>query len=247
MRDSNSQPIAYKAIALPIEPTGQRFGRAVAFLLSCAASFLCAAPTASVAASSPETLVSRAALTLESLLEDNGGEILQDWISQAKGVFILPQIIKGGLFLGAEVGKGVVLVRGADNSWSPPAFFDLRAASLGIQAGAKAEEAVLAIMKPGAIDALLANRLKLGVDASIAAGPLGRGLQASATTNFSNDIYTFSRAVGLFGGAAFQGGLITFLPKENTRYYGQAVTPEAILIERLVDNPQADALRKLLP
>ena len=141
------------------------------------------------AASEPEALVEKAALTIEKLLVDPDLTELAPFVDRAQAVLIIPQLVKGGFIIGGEGGSGVLLVRGSDGTWSPPAFYTLAAGSIGLQIGGQVSEVVFTIMNDGAVDAVLDENFKLGADASVALGPLGKGVEASTTTNLSDDIY----------------------------------------------------------
>ncbi|HSR71739.1 MAG TPA: lipid-binding SYLF domain-containing protein, partial [Kiloniellales bacterium] len=152
-----------------------------------------------------------------------------------------------GFIVGAEGGSGVLLVRGSDGSWSPPAFYTLAAGSIGLQIGGQVSEVVFTLMNDGAVNAMLKNEVKLGADASVAIGPIGAGVEASTTTNLREDIIAFSRAVGLFAGGAFEGAKLISRENWNAEYYGAAASPKAIVVDRKFFNPQADKLRQALP
>ena len=199
------------------------------------------------AASEPEQLVDKSRLTIEALLSDPEMPELQNYIKSAVGVLIFPQIVKGGFIVGAEGGSGVFLVRGKDGSWSPPAFYTLAAGSIGLQIGGQVSEVVLTVMNDGAVDAVLNSQFKLGADASVAVGPIGKGVEASTTTNLGLDVYAFSKSQGLFGGGALEGAAILKRDSWNGAYYGGQPTPRDIVIGRKVTNPQADTLRAVLP
>ena len=199
------------------------------------------------AASDSEALVEKSSLTIERLLVDPELKELRGFINRARAVLIIPQLIKGGFIVGGEGGSGVLLAKGADGSWSPPAFYTLAAGSIGLQIGGQVSEVVFTLMSDGAIDAVLKNEFKLGVDASIAVGPIGKGIEASTTTNLDADIYAFSKVVGLFGGGAFEGAGIIPRQTWNNQYYKTVTTPRQIVVDRKYFNPHADRLRQALP
>ncbi len=192
-------------------------------------------------------LVEEARFSLERLAGDPAMPELKKFLSEARGVLIIPELIKGGFILAGEGGSGVLLVRGADGTWSAPAFYTLGAASIGLQIGAQVSEIVFTIMTDSAIEALLGSEMKLGADASVAMGPLGGGIKASTTTNIGIDIYAFSRTAGLFGGGALEGAKLFSRQEWNDEYYGAGTTARAVVIERKFFNPQADKLRAALP
>lgn len=199
------------------------------------------------AATKPEELVENAALTVEKLMIDPEMPELHRYMDRAQAVLIIPQLYKGGLVIGGEGGSGVLLVKGSDGSWSSPAFYTLGGASFGLQIGGAVSEAVFTIMNQGAVDAILKNQFKMGADLSVAVGPIGKGIKASTTTNMSDDIYAFSKSVGLFGGGALEGTGIFKRTNWNELYYAAGADPEKILIDRIYFNPHADRLRASLP
>ncbi len=208
---------------------------------------LSAAPRPAEAEIKGNELVEKARFSLERLSGDPSMPELHRYLPKARGVLIIPELIKGGFILGAEGGSGVLLVRGADGTWSAPAFYTLAAGSIGLQAGAQVSEVIFTVMTDSAVEALLRSEVKLGADASVALGPLGAGIKASTTTNVSFDIYAFSRAVGLFGGGALQGAKLISRQDWTDEYYGAPAPARAVVIDRRFFNPQADKLRAALP
>ena len=103
------------------------------------------------------------------------------------------------------------------------------------------------IMNDGAIKAIIDNQFKLGADASVAVGPIGKGVGASTTSNFSDDIYAFSKSMGLFGGGVLEGAAIVKRTSWNELYYAAGADPQKILLDRMYFNPHADRLRASLP
>jgi lipid-binding SYLF domain-containing protein len=204
------------------------------------------APTA-VAASPAEELVAESRFSIERLLGDPSLANLKTYVKNARGVLIIPELVKGGFIVGAEGGSGVLMVRGSDGTWSSPAFYTLAAASFGLQIGGQVSEVVFTLMTEGAVQALLANEVKLGADASVAIGPFGLGIEASTTTNLDADIYAFSKTVGLFGGGSLEGAKLFSRESWNDAYYGASASPRAVVIERIFFNPQAEQLRSAVP
>lgn len=199
------------------------------------------------ATSDQEQLVTNAQFAIENMLADPQELPLEDYITRAKGVFIIPTLIKGGFIIGGEGGNGVLLVRGSDGSWSDPAFYTLAGASIGLQIGGEVSKAVFTLMTDEAVASFLSSEFKFGGNLSVAVGPKGAGIGASSTTNVSADIYAFSMAVGLFGGGAFDGAKMFAREEWNTAYYGPGATPKAIVIERRFSNPQSGKLRAAIP
>jgi lipid-binding SYLF domain-containing protein len=127
------------------------------------------------------------------------------------------------------------------NTWAGPAFYALGEASVGLQAGADAAEVVLVALTDRGVTALLTDSAKLGVNASVAAGPVGAGWEA-ATANLSADLVSYSRNQGLYAGVSIEGAGVFSQPKLDQAYYGRPVTPTQILIQREVSNPHAGGL-----
>ena len=200
-----------------------------------------------VAASPAEELVAESRFSIERLLDDPGLPQLKTYVKNARGVLIIPELVKGGFIVGAEAGSGVLMVRGSDGTWSSPAFYTLAAGSVGLQIGGQVSEVVFTLMTEGAVEALLTNGFKLGVDASVAVGPFGAGIEASTTTNLNVDIYAFAKTVGLFGGGSLEGAKLFSRKSWNDAYYGAPASPRAVVIERIFFNPQAEKLRSALP
>ena len=125
--------------------------------------------------------------------------------------------------------------------WQGPSFYTLGGASFGLQAGGEASEVVLLIMTERGVKSFMRSNLKLGVDAGIAAGPVGGGA-AAETANLSVDILSFSRSKGLFGGLSLEGGVVKVRGGLNAAFYGKNISPSQILIGGRGSNPLAKGL-----
>ena len=207
--------------------------------------------SAPAAASTEETeaneLVDKARIAVQRLARDpDVGPSLRRFLGQAKAVLIFPTLIKGAFFLGGEGGSGVLLTRNEKGSWSYPAFYTMASVSFGIQIGGQTAEAMLLMRTEGALKAVLENQMKLGADASVAAGPKGAGIEGSTTSNVGPDILTFSTSQGFFAGASLEGAVIARRQDWNRAFYKAGATPHAIVIERAHANPAADELREAL-
>ena len=202
---------------------------------------------APAAASDEQRLIDKATLAVEELRGKNNFSNLKPYFAQAKAVIIIPELVKAGFIIGGEVGNGVLLVRDAESGeWSSPAFYTLVAASIGLQIGAQVSQVMLLIMTDGGLEKIMADKMTLGTDASIAVGTVGGGVEAATTLNVEADIYSFSHAKGLFGGISFEGAVLTPDEEAAESYYGKAVSSRAIVIHREVGNPGADGIRAAL-
>ena len=188
-------------------------------------------------------LVEKAHLTFESFIADpNLGPNLRRLVQQARGVLIYPQVLRGAFIFGASGGSGVLLVQDrTSRKWGGPAFYTIGEVSFGLQAGADASEVVLVALTDRGVSALLSTSGKLGANASIAVGPIGAGV-SGATENISADIVSYSRNKGLYAGVSVEGAVVAVREALDTAYYGKAVTPTQILIQREVSNPHAAGL-----
>ncbi len=198
------------------------------------------------ALSEPEALVEEARITVQKILHDPEMAELPGYLAKARAVIIMPMMIKAGFVLGGEGGTGVLLVKGSDGSWSPPAFYTMAAASIGLQLGGQVSEAIFTVMNDKAVIALMDHKVKLGGDVSLAVGPIGKGLEASTTTHFNRDVYAFSKPIGLFGGPSLEGAALFSRDQLNSAYYAAGATPQQIVLERKYFNVQADPLRQAL-
>ena len=191
-------------------------------------------------------LVERAKLSFEGMIVAPEMDGLRDLIRRAKGVFIAPQVLRGAFIFGVSGGSGVFFARGEQpGQWTGPAFYTIGEVSFGFQAGADASEVALLAMTDRGVNALLSTSVKLGADASVAAGPVGVGVRA-ATANISADIVSFSRSKGLYGGVSVDGAVVATRGALNAAYYGKDVSTQDILIRGTASNPQAAPLVELI-
>jgi lipid-binding SYLF domain-containing protein len=200
-------------------------------------------PAWAQSASEEEFLVDKARFTLENFLSDPDMQWFRDHMKDARGILIVPQFIKGAFFIGGSGGSGILVIQDEKtNEWSYPAFFTLGGASFGLQFGGQASEVVLLVMTQKGIDSLMSTTLKLGVDASVAVGPIGRGVEGSTAPNLSAELLSFSKAKGLFAGISLEGAVVAARDALNTNYYKTPTKTMDILVRRSVSNPQADPL-----
>jgi lipid-binding SYLF domain-containing protein len=189
----------------------------------------------------PQQIVDDASTAFGNLVADPNLSWFRDNLKNAKGVMIVPQLVKGGFFLGGSGGSGVVLAQeGSSDGWSDPAFYTIGSVSFGLQFGGEVSEVAFLVMTEKGMDSMLETSFKLGGDVSIAAGPVGAGARAATA-----DILAFSRSKGLFGGISLEGSIIGPQNEWNSAYYDTpGVQPIDILINDKVSNPGADALRQ---
>jgi len=158
--------------------------------------------------------------------------------SHATCVVVVPSFKKGAFVVGAEYGQGVVTCR-TGHGWSAPAFVQLTGASFGFQAGGQATDLVLVAVTHAGAQRLLHDKIKLGADVSVAAGPVGRDSQASTTELANAGFLTYSRNKGLFAGVDLNGDVVNQNLNDTQTYYGQDISYEKILSGRVPVPPGA--------
>jgi lipid-binding SYLF domain-containing protein len=186
-------------------------------------------------------LVDKAHATFQSFMVDSNMAYLKNHLREAKGLLIVPSMLKAGFWIGGSGGSGVLIVKDAKTGqWSQPAFYTLGSVSFGIQFGGEAAEVIMMVRTQKAVDKLLTSSFKLGGDTSIAVGPVGGGAKSTVVA----DIFSFSRSKGAFAGIALDGAVISTKDRWNNAYYGKAVTPVDILVKRSASNPNSAKLIK---
>jgi lipid-binding SYLF domain-containing protein len=212
-----------------------------------AALFAVIAGGAARAASEQQNLVEKARITLDDLRRDKEFGNARDLIKRARGVMVVPALIKGGLFIGAEGGDALLLSRGQDGTWSDPCFYTLASASFGLQIGLEEAEVVLIVLSDRAFSAFMNDEFKFGAQAGLAIVTLGSTAEAATTSHFNADIVVWSSATGLYGGLTLNGSLIKPHTSYNEAYYGQAENPADILMQRRAPHiPTSDNLIQAL-
>jgi lipid-binding SYLF domain-containing protein len=205
--------------------------------LVAAVSTLAAMPA--YAQSEQQQLVNNASKTLSNFLRDPQMTWLQKNIGRAYGVLIAPEVVKAGFIFGGSGGRGVLIGRDSlTGKWKGPVFYTLATASVGFQAGIAASENITLVMTQKGLNTLLAPSVKLGGDASVAAGPVGAGAASDVTTDF----VAFARSKGVYGGVNLDGTVISVNNDWNTAYYGKSVLPPDILVRGAATNKGASAL-----
>jgi len=171
-------------------------------------------------------------------------DIPQDLLDKAECVIVLPSVKKGAFVVGGSYGRGVMICRGGTNytgPWGPPAMYALEGASVGFQLGGQATDFVLLVMNPGGARSLLSSKVKLGADASAAAGPKGRTASAATDVVMSAEILSYSRNKGLFAGVSLEGSTLRSDNGANENLYGKKVSARDIIRRGKVKTPECAA------
>ena len=167
---------------------------------------------------------------------DNG--MPEEVFSNAKCVAVIPNMLKAAFGVGGAYGKGVASCR-TEHGWSAPAFFSLRGGSFGFQIGGQAADIVMLIMNDRGMNDLLASKVKLGADASVAAGPVGRHADASTDWKMRAEVLTYSRARGLFAGISLNGAVLDQHKDDTREFYGHMVPFRTILLGNIESPKEA--------
>ena len=157
-------------------------------------------------------------------------------LNKANGIAIFPNTVKGGFIVGGMRGRGVLSGRGA-GGWSAPAFLTLTGGSFGLQIGGQAADIILVISGDRGLENLVSNQFKIGADAALAAGPVGRDAQAATDIQLRAQILSYSRARGLFAGVTINGSTIRQDVDANTRFYGERLTTRQIVFDGRAGSP----------
>jgi len=178
--------------------------------------------TAALAANEQEQKLDDATTVVRQFVDIPENAIPPALLGQAYGIAVIPSVLKVGFVLGGRRGKGVLSVRTADGSWSNPTFVTLTGGSIGWQAGASSSDIILVFKTQRSIDKIANGQISLGADAAVAAGPVGRSAGAATNLGFDAEVYSYSRARGLFAGVSLEGSNIGIDEKANWLFYNKA-------------------------
>ena len=160
-------------------------------------------------------------------------------LDEAKAIVVVPDTIKAGFVFGGRRGLGLMSVKTADGTWSNPVFVKLAGASFGLQAGVQSADVILVFRSERGLDSIVNGKVTLGADAGVAAGPVGRNAAAATDGPLKAEIWSWSRARGLFAGIALDGAVLSIDNGANSSTYGNAVTPRAVFEGRAPQAPSA--------
>src|SRR3982074_3595845 len=169
-------------------------------------------------------------------------DIPQDLIDKAECIIVFPSVLKAAFVVGGSYGRGAMTCRPGENSsgpWSPPSMMILEGGSVGFQIGGQATDFVLLVMNPRGAHSMLKNKVKLGADASVAAGPKGRTAEASTDAALRAEVISYSRSRGLFAGVSLAGASVRPDNDANARIYAKQIDAEDIIFGNKVKVPKA--------
>jgi lipid-binding SYLF domain-containing protein len=202
---------------------------------------ICTLLLATSALSDERERLEQSATVLEEIL-GMPETIPNDLLDKAECVVVLPSVKKFALGIGGKYGKGAMVCRSGDDftgKWGPPSMARLEGGNIGFQIGGEATDFLLLIMNAKGANSILKSKVKLGVDASAAAGPKGRTTEASTDALMTAEILSYSRSRGLFAGVALDGSTLRPDNGANEKLYGREVEPRDIVSGAVVSVPPA--------
>ena len=171
-------------------------------------------------------------------------DIPQDLLNKARCVVVMPSVVKAAFIVGGSCGRGTMVCRtgkGFNGPWGAPAMYALEGGSVGLQAGGEATDFVILVMNNRGMESLLHSKVRLGADATIAAGPKGRTASADTDAYMRAEMLSYSRARGVFAGISLEGSTLRPDKDANHRLYGKEASAQKIVLESKVDAPPAGA------
>jgi len=195
--------------------------------IACAVSLVASSAFAALSADEVKRL-NQAAEILNDLRGAPDKGIPEELWSKAQCVIVIPSMKKGAFIVGGEYGSGVMSCRTRD--WSAPVFMQLAKGSWGVQIGAEEVDLVLLVMNRQGVDKLLEDKVSLGADVSVAAGPVGRAANASTDAKLGAEMLSYSRSKGLFAGTDLSGGVLRPDKDADARAYGAGVSARDVVM-----------------
>lgn len=188
---------------------------------------LCAAATAAAGPTEDER-ARNAVRVLTDIQQIPDSAIPDKLLDEARAIVVVPDTLKIGLVLGGRRGHGLVAVKNPDGTWSNPSFVKLTGGSIGFQAGVQSADVVLVFRSDRGLDSIVNGKITLGADAGVAAGPVGRNASTATDGELKAEIWSWSRARGLFAGVALDGAVLSIDDAANEAVYGRDTTPRMI-------------------
>ncbi len=185
--------------------------------------------TATVAAGPTEDERARNAVRVLTDIQQVPDSAIPDkLLDEARAIVVVPDTLKIGLVIGGRRGHGLVSIKNPDGTWSNPSFVKLTGGSIGLQAGVQSSDVVLVFRSDRGLDSIVNGKITLGADAGVAAGPVGRNASTATDGQLKAEIWSWSRARGLFAGVALDGAVLSIDDAANEAVYGRDTTPRMI-------------------
>ncbi|MFC0676330.1 lipid-binding SYLF domain-containing protein [Lysobacter korlensis] len=193
--------------------------------------------TSAVAGPTEDARARNALRVLGDIREIPESAIPEKLLDEARAIVVVPDALKVGLVFGGRRGHGLLSVKRPDGSWSAPSFVKLTGGSVGFQAGVQSADIVLVFRSERGLDSIVNGKITLGADAGVAAGPVGRNAATATDGQLKAEIWSWSRARGLFAGIALDGAVLTIDDSANQAVYGAGTTPRMIFEGRTAAAP----------
>jgi len=191
--------------------------------------------------------VKEAITILDEIMAAADKAIPKTVMDKAEGIAVFPRLLKGGLGVGAQHGRGILSVRDkSTGKWSNPGFLTINGGSFGAQIGVQSTDLVLVIENQRGLEQLVKNQFKIGADASVAAGPVGRDASAATDIQMRAQILSYSRSRGLFAGVTLNGSTINQDRDANERFYGKPLTTSQIVFDGMGSNTATEDWKAIL-
>lgn len=190
--------------------------------------------------------VDQALLTLGEIMSIPEKGIPPALLANSEAIAIIPNVIKAGFIIAGRFGRGVMLVRSESGLWGHPMFVTIGGGSFGFQFGAQSTDIVLVFKKRAGTGQIFRGKMTLGADAAVAAGPVGRRVEASTDEAFRAGILSYSRSRGLFAGVSLEGSILSVDDEWNREFYEQNVSTEDLLAGKGSVPGVAEKLKKKL-
>lgn len=184
--------------------------------------------TAAIAGAAEEERARNALRVLTDIQAIPESAIPDKLLDEARAIAIVPDTIKAGLVIGGRRGYGLLSVKTPDGTWSNPSFIKLTGGSIGFQVGVQSADVVLVFRSDRGLESIVNGKFTLGADAGVAAGPLGRNASTATDGELKAEIWSWSRARGLFAGVALDGAVLSIDDAANQAAYGAGTTPRMI-------------------
>ncbi|MDR2527738.1 MAG: lipid-binding SYLF domain-containing protein [Synergistaceae bacterium] len=184
--------------------------------------------TTARAATTPDSLIKDSIDVIKAMMQEKDVSDMADVIRGAHAVAFIPAMYKAGLILGGEYGEGLIL-RKQKGKWYGPSFYNLAGGSVGLQLGVQKTAFVLVVNNEKGVEAFLRSKTKLGADATVAAGPVGRRGDAATDAQLKASIYSYSMSKGLFAGVSLDGSVLSISVKRNKEYWGKSISADDAL------------------
>jgi lipid-binding SYLF domain-containing protein len=183
--------------------------------------------------------VREAAVVLDEIMGAGDQTVPRGLLERAEAIAVFPSLLRAGFIVGGQRGRGIISVRDPETGiWSAPAFLTITGGSIGAQIGAQAVDLVLVVQNRRGLEQLVRNQFRIGGDAAVSAGPVGRDVSAATDIQLRAQILSYSRSRGLFAGVTLNGSTIRQDRDANERFYGYPYRTPQVVFERLGGTPE---------